>query len=111
MTIEQLLRAVHPIVAFDARALSEGQVTLQQTCTGVTHDSRRVGSGAIFAALVGLKANGAVFAPQAICFFEIAQFDGQDCRLNAVHAAIPTHQCVIIFSRLAMVPKVLDFLP
>ena len=66
MTIEQLLRAVHPIVAFDARALSEGHVTLQQTCTGVTHDSRRVAPGAVFVALRGLKMDGADFAPQAI---------------------------------------------
>jgi UDP-N-acetylmuramoyl-L-alanyl-D-glutamate--2,6-diaminopimelate ligase len=35
-------------------------------CTGVTHDSRRVGRGAVFVALLGLKANGAIFAPQAI---------------------------------------------
>ena len=66
MTIEQLLRAVHPIVAFDARALSEGQATLQQTCTGVTHDSRRVAPGAVFVALRGLKMDGADFAQQAI---------------------------------------------
>src|SRR4029079_6215147 len=39
---------------------------LATQCTGVTHDSRRVGRGSIFAQRRGLKANGAAFAPEAI---------------------------------------------
>ena len=66
MTVDQLLRAVKPIVAFDDRALSVGLGTLQQTCTGVTHDSRRVTPGTVFVALRGLKVDGADFAPQAL---------------------------------------------
>jgi UDP-N-acetylmuramoyl-L-alanyl-D-glutamate--2,6-diaminopimelate ligase len=66
MTVDQLLRAVKPIVAFDDRALSVGGGALQQTCTGVTHDSRRVTPGSVFVALRGLKMDGADFAPQAI---------------------------------------------
>src|SRR5437762_7741186 len=39
-----------------------------------------------------------VFAPQGICFVKMTQFDGQDCRLNAVHSAVPSHHRVVIFS-------------
>src|SRR5262245_24553422 len=66
MTVDQLLRALRKSVAFDERALSAGQATLQQTCTGVTLDSRRVTPGSVFVALRGLKEDGAEFAQQAI---------------------------------------------
>ena len=66
MTVDQLLRALRPIVPFDERELSMGQAALQQTCTGVTHDSRQVSPGTVFVALRGLKVDGAEFAPQAI---------------------------------------------
>ena len=66
MTIEQLLRAVSPVVGFDGRALAGAEGALQQTCTGVTHDSRHVTPGTVFVALRGLKMDGAAFAPQAI---------------------------------------------
>ena len=66
MTVDGLLRAVKPMVAFDERTLAEGQEVLRQTCTGVTHDSRRVTPGTVFVALRGLKMDGADFAQQAI---------------------------------------------
>jgi UDP-N-acetylmuramoyl-L-alanyl-D-glutamate--2,6-diaminopimelate ligase len=66
MTVDQLLRAVKPMVAFDERTLVAGQGTLQHACTGVTHDSRRVTPGSVFVALRGLKMDGADFAQQAI---------------------------------------------
>src|SRR5262245_40956134 len=66
MTVDQLLRAVRPIVAFDERELADGRAALQQTCTGVTHDSRQVSPGTVFVALRGLKMDGADFARQAI---------------------------------------------
>lgn len=66
MTVEQLLRALRRNVAFDERALSAGQSALQQTCTGVTLDSRRVTPGSVFVALRGLKKDGVEFAQQAI---------------------------------------------
>jgi UDP-N-acetylmuramoyl-L-alanyl-D-glutamate--2,6-diaminopimelate ligase len=66
MTVEQLLRALRRLVAFDERGLSWGHPALHQTCTGVTHDSRHVTPGTVFVALRGLKMDGAVFAPQAI---------------------------------------------
>ena len=66
MTVEQLLRALRRLVAFDERGLSWGHPALQQTCTGVTHDSRHVTPGTVFVALRGLKMDGAVYAPQAI---------------------------------------------
>ena len=66
MTVDQLLRALRPMVPFDERELSMGQVALQQTCTGVTYDSRQVSPGTVFVALRGLKMDGAEFAQQAI---------------------------------------------
>ena len=66
MTVDQLLRALRRIVAFDERELAKGQATLRQTCTGVALDSRRVTPGTVFVALRGLKMDGAEFAQQAI---------------------------------------------
>jgi UDP-N-acetylmuramoyl-L-alanyl-D-glutamate--2,6-diaminopimelate ligase len=66
MTIEQLLRALRRNVVFDEGVLSAGRDAMQQTCTGVTHDSRRVTPGSVFVALRGLKVDGAAFAEQAI---------------------------------------------
>jgi len=70
MTVGDLLRALDRVPGLAQSPLPAAGAThaslLQTQCTAVTHDSRRVGSGAIFVALVGLKANGAVFAPQAI---------------------------------------------
>jgi UDP-N-acetylmuramoyl-L-alanyl-D-glutamate--2,6-diaminopimelate ligase len=66
MTVGDLLRALDRVPGLAHSPLPGGGGALDAQCTGVTHDSRRVGRGAIFAALVGLKANGAVFAPQAI---------------------------------------------
>src|SRR5882724_111233 len=51
-----------------------------------------------------------MFAPQEISSFKMAQFDGQDCRLNAVHPAIPTDQGMTIFSGLTMISQSADFL-
>ncbi len=67
MTVEELLRAFRRLVTIDERGLSGGgHAALQQTCTGVTHDSRRVTPGTVFVALRGLKMDGVAFAPQAI---------------------------------------------
>jgi UDP-N-acetylmuramoyl-L-alanyl-D-glutamate--2,6-diaminopimelate ligase len=67
MTVGALLRAVMSVLGSapqfapppDARALDV-------TCTGVSYNSRRVESGAVFVALRGLKVDGAAFAAQAI---------------------------------------------
>jgi UDP-N-acetylmuramoyl-L-alanyl-D-glutamate--2,6-diaminopimelate ligase len=65
MTVVELLRAVRQVVEFDDRVLAGPQSALLQTCTGVTHDSRRVVPGTVFVALRGLKADGVAFAQQA----------------------------------------------
>jgi UDP-N-acetylmuramyl pentapeptide synthase len=65
MTIVELLRAVRQTVEFDDRVLATSQSALQQTCTGVTYDSRRVVPGTVFVALRGLKVDGVAFAQQA----------------------------------------------
>jgi UDP-N-acetylmuramoyl-L-alanyl-D-glutamate--2,6-diaminopimelate ligase len=71
MTVGDLLRALDRVPGLAHSPLTGG-TALDVPCTGVTHDSRRAGRGAIFVALVGLKANGAVFAPQAIAAGAVA---------------------------------------
>ena len=67
MTVGELLRALGARCRrTDAARRSPRGGALDAPCTGVTHDSRRVGPGAVFVALRGLKADGAAFAPQAI---------------------------------------------
>jgi UDP-N-acetylmuramoyl-L-alanyl-D-glutamate--2,6-diaminopimelate ligase len=66
MTIGELLRALDEVPGLTRSPSASSGPVLGVPCTGVTHDSRRAGRGTIFVALVGLKANGAVFAPQAI---------------------------------------------
>jgi len=66
MTVGALLRALARAGMFDERGLSAWQSALERTCTGVTHDSRRVTPGTVFVALRGLNVDGAEFAPQAI---------------------------------------------
>lgn len=66
MTVGDLLRAVSRIIVFDERALATSQAALEQECTGVTLDSRRVTPGTVFVALRGLKVDGTEFAQRAI---------------------------------------------
>jgi UDP-N-acetylmuramoyl-L-alanyl-D-glutamate--2,6-diaminopimelate ligase len=66
MTVDRLFRALKAIVPFDERELAKARGAAQRTCTGVTHDSRRVTPGVVFVALRGLKMDGAEFAQQAI---------------------------------------------
>jgi UDP-N-acetylmuramoyl-L-alanyl-D-glutamate--2,6-diaminopimelate ligase len=66
MTVAAVLRALDRVPGLARSPLPGAAAGVDAVCTGVTHDSRRVGRGAIFVALVGLKANGAIFAPQAI---------------------------------------------
>jgi UDP-N-acetylmuramoyl-L-alanyl-D-glutamate--2,6-diaminopimelate ligase len=66
MTVGELLRALDQVPGLTRSPSASSGPMLDAPCTGVTHDSRRAGRGAVFVALVGLKANGAVFAPQAI---------------------------------------------
>jgi UDP-N-acetylmuramoyl-L-alanyl-D-glutamate--2,6-diaminopimelate ligase len=66
MTVGELLRVLERVPGLARSPLPGDGVAVDKPCTGVTHDSRRVARGAVFVALVGLKANGAVFAPQAI---------------------------------------------
>jgi UDP-N-acetylmuramoyl-L-alanyl-D-glutamate--2,6-diaminopimelate ligase len=66
MTVGDLLRALGRVPGLARSPLPVSGAGPDAQCTAVTHDSRRAGRGAVFVALVGLKANGAVFAPQAI---------------------------------------------
>jgi UDP-N-acetylmuramoyl-L-alanyl-D-glutamate--2,6-diaminopimelate ligase len=72
MTVGELLRALDRVPGLARSPLPDGG--LDAACTGVTHDSRRVARGAVFVALPGLKANGALFAPQAIAAGAAAVF-------------------------------------
>ena len=64
MTLAELLRAVPEDDAAVASALENRPATA--SVTGVTYDSRRVTTGAIFVALRGLQNDGAAFAHDAI---------------------------------------------
>ena len=66
MTVAELLRVLDRVPGLTRSPQPVGGGALDASCTGVTHDSRRVARGAVFVALLGLKANGAIFAPQAI---------------------------------------------
>jgi len=114
MTVDQLLRALRRSVAFDERALAADQTLLQQTCTGVTLDSRRVTSGSVFVALRGLKMDGVAFAQQASAAgaaaivsegapasVDIPWITVADARLALAHLAAefnghPSHQMCVV---------------
>jgi len=66
MTVRELLQALARAASPDERIEVPDDRRLDVRCRGVTHDSRRAGPGWVFVALRGLKADGAVFAPQAI---------------------------------------------
>jgi UDP-N-acetylmuramoyl-L-alanyl-D-glutamate--2,6-diaminopimelate ligase len=67
MTVRELLQALSNTLPAEQRpTVPAGAGGLDQPCTAVTHDSRRVIPGAVFVALRGLKMDGAAFAPQAI---------------------------------------------
>jgi len=65
MTIGELLEAITSALPAPP-AIAGDRAGLATTCTGVTHDSRRVVPGTVFVALRGLKADGSAFVPQAI---------------------------------------------
>jgi UDP-N-acetylmuramoyl-L-alanyl-D-glutamate--2,6-diaminopimelate ligase len=65
MTVRDVLRSVAALVPGEARAALDVP-GLDTPCTGVVYDSRAVTPGSVFVALQGLRADGAVFAPQAI---------------------------------------------
>ena len=64
MTVAELARVLEPMPGYVAP--TTGLRSLDVTCTGVTHDSRRAARGTVFVGLRGFKADGAVFAPAAI---------------------------------------------
>ena len=67
MTVGDLLRRFADTLPPEARpGLPAGDPAFNRSCTGVTHDSRRVQAGSVFVALRGLKSDGVEFAPQAI---------------------------------------------
>jgi UDP-N-acetylmuramoyl-L-alanyl-D-glutamate--2,6-diaminopimelate ligase len=65
MTVRDVLRSVAALVPAAARAVLDAP-GLDGPCTGVVYDSRAVTPGSVFVALQGLRADGAVFAPQAV---------------------------------------------
>jgi UDP-N-acetylmuramoyl-L-alanyl-D-glutamate--2,6-diaminopimelate ligase len=64
MTVRQLLASLATTLPDGVRL--PAQASLDVPCTGVVYDSRQVVPGSVFVAWRGLKADGAVFAPQAI---------------------------------------------
>jgi UDP-N-acetylmuramoyl-L-alanyl-D-glutamate--2,6-diaminopimelate ligase len=66
MTVRELLHALAGAMPQMERPALADARALDATCSGVAYDSRAVTNGAIFVALRGANADGAVFAPQAI---------------------------------------------
>ena len=67
MTVGLLLQGLASALPPDARpSLPAASPSLDVSCRGVTHDSRRVQTGSVFVALRGLKSDGADFVPQAV---------------------------------------------
>lgn len=67
MTVRALLEAVTRLLPDGQEPAVPGNAPmLDEACTGVSYDSRQVQPGSVFVALRGLKADGAVFAAQAI---------------------------------------------
>ena len=51
-----------------------------------------------------------VGAAPLICLIEVTQLDSQNCRLDAVHSAVPAHHRMVVFSNLAVIPQNPDLL-
>lgn len=67
MTVRELIQGYAQAVPPDERpAIPTSAPGLDATCSGVTHDSRRVEAGSVFVALRGLRSDGADFVPQAL---------------------------------------------
>jgi UDP-N-acetylmuramoyl-L-alanyl-D-glutamate--2,6-diaminopimelate ligase len=64
MRVAELVRVLERMPGYVAP--TTGLRSLDVTCTGVTHDSRRAARGTVFVGLRGFKTDGAVFAPAAI---------------------------------------------
>jgi UDP-N-acetylmuramoyl-L-alanyl-D-glutamate--2,6-diaminopimelate ligase len=66
VTVRELLQGMAKALPGGQRPVIPAGAALDVACTGVAYDSRRVDPGAVFVALSGQKADGAMFAPQAI---------------------------------------------
>ena len=65
MTVRELLRTLTGVMPGRTAAIP-ADAALDVPCAGVAYDSRTVTRGSVFVALPGQKADGAMFAPQAI---------------------------------------------
>ena len=65
MTVRDLLRSIAAVVPAEARGVLDAP-GLDVPCTGIAYDSRFVTPGTVFVALLGQRADGAAFAPQAV---------------------------------------------
>ena len=67
MTVRELLGTLDDATSDEVRASAPGGPgTIDAPCSGVSHDSRAIETGAIFVALPGVVTDGAAFAPDAI---------------------------------------------
>ncbi len=73
MTVRELLEKLAKALPPEQRPVMPSAArALDVACSGVTHDSRQAQPGCVFVAFPGLKADGAVFAPQAIAAGAVA---------------------------------------
>jgi len=83
MTVRELLRALTREMPGRPATIPAG-AALDVPCTGVAYDSRKVTPGSVFVALPGQKADGVLFAPQAIAagaVAVVAEHQGADLRV------------------------------
>ena len=71
MTVRGLLEALTREMRHHPPAIP-ADAALDVPCTGVAYDSRKVTRGSVFVALPGQKADGALFAPQAVAAGAVA---------------------------------------
>jgi len=65
MTVRELLRVLTRVMPGGPAAIP-ADAALDVPCTGIAYDSRSATRGSVFVALPGQKADGALFAPQAV---------------------------------------------
>jgi UDP-N-acetylmuramoyl-L-alanyl-D-glutamate--2,6-diaminopimelate ligase len=102
MTVREVLQALTRVPASD-RPVLPADAALDRLCTGIAYDSRKVARGSVFVALPGQKADGAVFAPQAVAAGAAAVVAERE----AVETAVPW--IVVRDARLALAHLAAEF--
>ena len=104
MTVRELLQALTRELPATQRPVIPAGGSLDVPCAGVSYDSREVKRGSVFVALPGQKADGALFAPQAVSSGAVAVVSE---RAAAAGVAVPW--IVVADARLALAHLAAEF--